>query len=105
MAGTSRETEAVRLYRRILGEVAEDQVVTAAEDIITDVWIVELEQARREIMATAEVDNADLARVCLVLEAVEAEIERVCLVGVERSRRGRDELSRLGVAWDEAYGR
>ncbi|HEX4786836.1 MAG TPA: hypothetical protein VH372_00130 [Actinospica sp.] len=105
MAGTDRKTEAERVYRRILGEVAEDRVVAAAEDIITDVWIGELEQARRDIMASAEADQADLHQVCLVLEAVDAEIERVCLVGVERSRRGRDELFRLRAAWDKAYGR
>jgi hypothetical protein len=56
-------------------------------------------------MASAEADQADLHQVCLVLEAVDAEIERVCLVGVERSRRGRDELFRLRAAWDKAYGR
>jgi hypothetical protein len=105
MADTDRTTEAVRVYRRILGEVAEDQVVAAAEDVVTDVWIAELEQAKREIMASAEVNRADQRQVCLVLEAVDAEIERVCLVGVQRARHGRDELSRLGAAWDRAYGR
>jgi hypothetical protein len=107
MAGPDPDhrAEAVRAYQRLLGEVAEDQVVAAAEDVITDVWIAELEQGRREIMACAEEDEADLHKVCLVLDALDAEIERVCLVGVERSRRGREELSRLRAAWADAYGR
>jgi hypothetical protein len=48
------ETEAVRLYRRMLGEVAERQVVAAAEDVLAATWIAELEQARRDALAEGD---------------------------------------------------
>jgi hypothetical protein len=60
MAGTERRTDAVRFYRRTLGEVAAHQVVAAAEDIVGDKWIDELEQTRRRVLGRADpVNRAD----------------------------------------------
>jgi hypothetical protein len=54
MADTAPRPEAVLAYRRTLGEVAESQVVAVAEDILSDAWIAELEQARRDAKAGSD---------------------------------------------------
>ena len=141
MANEDQRAEAVRVYRRTLDEVAENQVVAAAEDILTDAWIGELEQVRGETLACTDtlheadesarelvrraqrsgdlaeladaqarlsevtaMREADIEVARLLVEAVDAELEHVCHVAVERSRRGRDDMSRLHAAWSEAYG-
>lgn len=135
------DAEAVRVYQRTLDEVAENQVVASAEDILTDAWIGELEQVRGETMAGADMlrdedesarelvrraqegaDATELARAQarlsevaamreadieaarLLVDAVDAELEHVCRAAVERTRRGRDDLSRLRAAWADAFG-
>lgn len=47
------DSEAVRVYRHTLGEVAEGQVVAAAEDILCDTWIDELERFRSCLVEAA----------------------------------------------------
>jgi hypothetical protein len=54
MTSRDHDAEAVLAYRRTLEEVASNQVVAAAEDILTDVWIAELERVRRETLAGAD---------------------------------------------------
>jgi hypothetical protein len=62
MAGTEHESEAARVYRRLRGEVTARQVVAAAEDIVTDVWIDELELTRCSVLECADpVRRAHLA--------------------------------------------
>lgn len=142
MANTEdRGPEAVRVYRRTLGEVAERQAVAEAEDVLTTAWIAELEQARRDALAGGDAvlseqyaarervheaqraaDPRELARaqaqlsqvetahiselhkVRVLVEAVDAELEHACLVGVERAQALSEDLSRLGAAWTDAYG-
>jgi len=105
MTSAEHETEAVLVYRRTLGEVADNRVVAAAEGVIADAWIHELERARRSALASTESEqNADPHRMCLVIEAVDAELERICIEAIDRTRRGRDDLSRLRTAWTDAYG-
>ena len=136
-----RGTEAVRVYRRTLGEVVERQVVADAEDILTTAWIAELEQARCDALADGDAvlseqyaarervhqaqqaaDPRELARaqarlsqvqtahtselhkVRVLVEAVDAELQQACLVGVQRAQALSEELSRLGAAWADAYG-
>lgn len=50
MEKPERETEAMQAYRRTLGEVAENRVVAAAEDVLTDTWIEELEHFRSIVL-------------------------------------------------------
>ena len=50
MPKQERGTEAARVYRRAACELAEHQVVAAAEDILTDEWIEELEQLRASLL-------------------------------------------------------
>jgi hypothetical protein len=135
MPGTEHENEAVRVYRRVLGEVAENRAVASAEDVIADVWIDELERARRGVLESADgigdTDRAarereslrrarelgdpaalarareqrgDLRRMRLVLEAVDTELGWACRAVLERTRRGREDISRLSAAWIDAYG-
>ncbi|HTJ71771.1 MAG TPA: hypothetical protein VL551_29795 [Actinospica sp.] len=47
MADRAR-VEEIREYERTLTEVAENQVVDAAEDVISRVWVAELDAMRRE---------------------------------------------------------
>lgn len=141
MADTDPRSAAVRVYRRTLGEVAKSQVVAVAEDILSDAWIAELEQARRDAeaggdavlsaeyaardrvrlaqqgsdlkelaraqarLARAETRRAaELHKMRMLMETVDDELEHVCLAGIERAEQLREHLSRLGVAWAEAYG-
>jgi hypothetical protein len=141
MAHMDPETEAVRVYRRTLDEVVATQAVAAAEDVLTDAWVAELEQTRRDAVADGDralsaqsaarervhkaeqaADPAELAlaqaqllqcesaqtteleKVRVLVEAVDAELEHACVVGVERAQRLREDLSRLGAAWTDAYG-
>ncbi|HEX4790497.1 MAG TPA: hypothetical protein VH372_18675 [Actinospica sp.] len=53
MSETERDATAVREYERTLAEVAEHQVIDAAEDVITRAWIAELDQMRRERLRLA----------------------------------------------------
>lgn len=102
MTTPDQEAEAVRVYRRTLGEVAASQAVAAAEDVLCDAWIEELERFRTAVLdagAFAGPDGTD------VLAALDEELEHVCLVGIERTRRGREDLARLRAAWLAAYGR
>lgn len=43
-----QEPSALRDYQRVLIDVAEDQVVDAAEEVIARAWIAELDERRRE---------------------------------------------------------
>ena len=145
MSKPEHEDDAVRVYRRTLGEVAGHQVVAAAEDVVGDAWIEELERFRDAVLdAAGSVRTADrtardelrdelrearrragageitrahqglaaarehrrigLDEVCQVLEALDEELEHVCTAGIERARRGREELARLHAAWFAAYG-
>jgi hypothetical protein len=54
MTKPEHDSEAVRAYRRTLGEVAETRVVATAEDILTDAWIDELERFRTVILGVAD---------------------------------------------------
>lgn len=47
------DSEAVRVYRHTFGEVAEGQVVAAAEDILCDTWVDELERCRSTLVEAA----------------------------------------------------
>lgn len=141
MANNDHRAEAERAYRRTLSEVADNQVVAAAEDILTDAWIGELEQVRSETLActdtlheadesareqvrraqqsgdpvelaeaqsrleeVAAMREADVEVARLLVEAVDAELEHVCHVAVERTQQGREDQSRLRAAWSDAYG-
>jgi hypothetical protein len=62
MSDTGHETEAVRVYRRVLEEVAAHEVVAEAEDVVTDAWIEEIERARHGVIECTEpVRRADRA--------------------------------------------
>lgn len=120
MAAREHETEAVRVYRRTLDEVAAQQVIAAAEDVIADGWIDELERMRGAAIESAaamlqqnraELDHAeaervrvDLDRVRALVDAVDAEVECACRAALDRTRRGRADLARLRTAWTAAYG-
>lgn len=54
MDGSDADPEALRAYRRLYDEVAEHQVVAAAEDALTDSWIRELEQMRATLKDAAD---------------------------------------------------
>lgn len=113
----SRASEAERVYLSTLDDVAAQQVAAAAQDIVADAWMRELEQARTLLLGSFDAlwDRArarrtlsdasdDLERLRLEIEAVEGEIERVCLDTIARSRSVRDALDRLRTAWVDAYG-
>lgn len=113
----SRASEAERVYLSTLDDVAAQQVAAAAQDIVADAWMRELEQARTLLLGSFDAlwDRArvqrtpsdasdDLERLRLEIEAVEGEIERVCLDTIARSRSVRDALDRLSTAWVDAYG-
>lgn len=132
MTTPEHEAEAERVYRRTLGEVADSQVVAEAEDILCDTWIEELERFRSAVLEAAAVGGRlqderavpekaapmalhgyglpiyglpiGLDEACEVLAALDEELEHVCLVGLERTRRGREDLVRLRAAWLAAYG-
>lgn len=117
MANTNRGYGAKHVYRRTLAEVAETQILAAAEDVVGDVWITALEQLKAGIMHWAreltvpsdgpadDEPSAELTTVCLLLVAVDEELERVCLTGIERSRHVREGLARLHAAHAAAEGR
>lgn len=90
---------------------------TAAEDVIADAWMRELERARTLLLGSFDAtwDRArarhtpsdasdDLERLRVEIDAVEGEIERVCLNSIARSQGVRDALARLRLAWVDAYG-
>jgi hypothetical protein len=52
--GSESAEEAAREYRRFFDQVAENQVVAAAEDILTDGWISELELLRTSLKRAAD---------------------------------------------------
>jgi hypothetical protein len=54
MTGMEHKAEAARVYRRVLHEVGASQAVAAAEDIITDAWIAELDSVRRDVVHSAD---------------------------------------------------
>ncbi|WP_157436723.1 hypothetical protein [Actinospica robiniae] len=112
-----RALEAERVYLRTLDEVAAQQVAAVAEDIVSEAWMHELERARTLLLGSFEEvwDRArirrtpsdasdDLERLRTEIDAVEGEIERVCLGAISRSRTVREALGRLRSAWVEAYG-
>ena len=114
-AGHGAESEAERVYRRTVDEVAVQQVVAAAEDVVVDAWIEELEKTRRLLLVTVEsawdressrcaYEPDDLGRLRHELEAVEEELESVCCGAIERSQEIQDALARLRSAWMAAYG-
>lgn len=104
MTGRDQRSEAMRHYRHTLDEVAENRVVATAEGIITAGWVVELERARRGVLNSAGEPDADRDRILLVLEAMDAELERVCRVAADRESRRQADLSRLRTAWCAAHG-
>jgi len=112
-----RAAEAERVYLSTLDEVADQQVTALAEDIVAEAWMGELERARTLLLGSFEAvwDRArtrrtpsdasdDLERLRVEIDAVEGEIERVCLNAIARSRVVREALARLRSAWVEAYG-
>lgn len=66
---------------------------------------VELAEAQAKLAEVAAMREADIEVAGLLVEAVDAELEHVCHVAVERTQRGREDLSRLRAAWSDAYGR
>lgn len=142
MATPEQHADAVRCYLRTLDRVAERQVVAAAEDVLCDTWIAELERFRAAVLdaaaasgserrrprgegvreaqrhgnpaelalvharlaASADVRHLDFDEARHVLAALDEELERVCLAGIERTRRSREDLARLRAAWLAAYG-
>lgn len=112
-----RALEAERVYLRTLDEVAAQQVVALAEDVLSEAWMQELERARSLLLGSFDTvwDQArirrtpgdasdDLERLRGEIDAVEGEIERVCRNAITRSRLIREAFVRLRCAWVEAYG-
>jgi hypothetical protein len=73
MSEPGRDGEAVRNYERIRDEVARHRVVDAAEAVITNLWIGELEQTRRTelglIAVTSVAEQVALRRLRKALAA------------------------------------
>jgi len=110
------ESEAERACWRTVSEVSVQQVVAAAEDVVADAWIEDLEKARRLLLDSLEPlwgrarsqpmsseQEEDLDRLGRELDAVEAELELVCGASIERSREVQDTLARLRSAWIAAH--
>lgn len=110
-------SEAERWYRRALEEAADRQVVAAAEDVVADAWLNELDQAHALLLSSLDAvwsrprtrraaggASDDLDRLRQEIDAIEAEIECVCRTAIERSRSVQEALARLRSAWIRAYG-
>ena len=64
----------------------------------------ELARAQAELSQVETAHTSELHKVRVLVEAVDAELEHACLVGVERAQALSEDLSRLGAAWADAYG-
>lgn len=111
MSKPEHEAEAARIYREAACEIAEHQVVAAAEDVLTDAWIGELEQYRAGLLRVAEhtrqagqADRAGgelvfrrlaLQEVTRLLREADAALEAVCATGIERARQLQHDLVSL----------